>query len=63
MKNDAMGFGDIPLAGDTLQLAPGLATEMAIGAEVATTEPAAIVATVMRAKVHVGIDGAPAGPG
>jgi hypothetical protein len=35
---------------------------MAIGADVATTEPAAIVATVMRAKVHVGVDGAPAAP-
>ena len=39
MKHRAMGFVEIPLTRDTLQLAPGLAAGMAIRAEVAASEP------------------------
>ena len=42
MKDRAMGFIEIAVARDALQLAPGLAAGMPIGADVATSEPAVI---------------------
>ena len=42
MKDRAVGLIEIAVARDTLQLAPGLATGMPIGADVAAAEPAVI---------------------
>jgi len=56
MKNRAMRLEKITLAGAAVQLAPGATAGMTVGAEVAKSQPASIVAAVMRAKVHRGVD-------
>src|SRR2546429_8194548 len=58
MKNRAMGFGDIPVTGDTLQLAPELATRMSVGADVAAAEPAMVGTIRIATKVRSGVDSA-----
>lgn len=63
MKNGAMGVGEIPVTGDALQLASGLATGMPMGTDVAAPEPAVIGAIVSRTEVRECVDGAAAAPG
>ena len=63
MKDRAVGLREIAVARDTLQLAPGLAAGMPIGADVAASEPAVIGAIVIRTEVRQGVDGAPASSG
>ena len=63
MKDRAVRLRKIALAGDTLQLAPGLATGMTISADVAAAEPAVIGAIGLRTEVRLGVDGAPASSG
>src|ERR687892_294319 len=63
MKNRAVRLREIALAGDTLQLAPGLTAGMTIGADVATAEPTVVGAIRIRAEVRVGVDGAPTSSG
>ena len=63
MKDRAVRLSKISLAGDTLQLAPGLTTGMTIGAEVAASEPAVVGAIGLRTEVRLGVDGAPASSG
>jgi len=41
-KDRAVGFVEVSVAGDTLQLPPGTATGIPIGAEVAASEPAMV---------------------
>src|SRR5215468_5158441 len=50
MKQRAMGFLKIPFAGRAVQLAPGTATGMTSGLEIAQSYPAAI------ATVHIGTE-------
>src|SRR5262245_18971563 len=47
MENRAVRLREIALARDTLQLTPSLATEMSVGAHIATPEPAVIRAIVI----------------
>ena len=63
MKDRAVRLRKIALAGDTLQLPPGLATGMPIGADVAASEPAVVGAIGIRTEVRLGVDGAPASSG
>ena len=60
MKDRSMGFKEIAVAGDALQLAPGLAARMPIRADVAMSEPAIIGAIVIRTEMLSSVDGAPA---
>ena len=62
MEHGAVRLREIPVAGDTLQLAPGLATGMAVGANIAPPEPAVIRAIVLGTELPRGVDGAPASP-
>ena len=63
MKDRAVGFVEISVAGDTLQLPPGLAPGMPIGAEVAASEPAVVGTIRSRTEVRLGVDGALASSG
>jgi hypothetical protein len=63
MKNRAMGFGEIPVAGDTLQRATGLAAGMPMRANVAMSEPTVIDAIVIWTEVLRSVDGASAASG
>src|SRR5690349_9781744 len=63
MKDRAMMLGKVALARSTLELSPGATTGMAIGAEVAQPEPAAIAAARMGTEVLRGIDSAGASMG
>src|SRR5439155_8232637 len=54
---------EIALAGDTLQLTPGLSTGMSVGAAVAASAPAVIGASVIRTAMRSSVDGAPASSG
>ncbi len=63
MKDCAMGFGEIPVAGDTLQLAPGLATGMAISKEVGASEPTVIGTILIRTEMARRVDSALASSG
>ena len=56
MKDRAVGFGEVSLTGDTLQLPPGLATWMAIGADLAAAQPAMIGAIRLWTEVRAGVD-------
>jgi hypothetical protein len=60
MKNRAMDFGEIPVTGDTLQLAPELATGMPIRAKVAASKPAVVGAIRSGTEVRAGVDRASA---
>src|SRR5262245_11507615 len=62
MENSAVRLREIALARDTLQLTPSLATGMAVGANIATPEPAVIRAIVIGTELPRGVDGAPASP-
>jgi hypothetical protein len=55
-----MGFREIAVTGDALQLAPGLAAGVPIRTDVAASAPAVIGALVIRTEVLRGVDGAPA---
>ena len=63
MKNRAVGFIKKALARHTLQLPPGLAAGMSIGANIAATEPAVIGAIVIRTEVPRGVDRTRTSPG
>ena len=63
MKDGAVCFVEIPVARHALQLAPGLATGMPIGTDVATAKPAVIGTIRIGTKVSLGVDGAPAASG
>jgi hypothetical protein len=63
MKNGAVGLMEIALARHTLQLPPGLAARMPIGAEVAPSEPALISTIGLGTKVGLRVDGALAASG
>jgi hypothetical protein len=56
VKDRAMGFREIALAGDALQLAPGLAAGMTIRADVAAAEPAMVGTIRSRTEVRARID-------
>ena len=49
-------FIEVAVAGDALQLAPGLATGMPIGADIAAAQPAMIGTIRLWAEVRVGVD-------
>src|SRR5262250_51081 len=55
MKNRAQGFEKIAATHDAQQLSPGTAIRMAIGAEIAPADPAAIGTVGVWAKVRRGI--------
>ena len=63
MKNRVMGFGEIAIARDTLQLPPRLAARMPIGAEVAASGPAVVGAIRRWTEVSVRVDTPPATSG
>jgi hypothetical protein len=63
MKDGAVRLREIALAGDTLQLAPGLTAGMTIGADVATAEPPMVSAIWIGAEVRLGVDNAPTSAG
>ena len=63
MKDRAMGFREIAVAGDALKLAPGLAARMPIRADVAMSEPAVIGAIMIWTAMLRSVDGAPASSG
>src|SRR5262249_44052925 len=56
MKDRAVGFVEVSVAGDTLQLPPGTASGMPIGAEVAASEPAMVGTIRGRTEVRLGVD-------
>ena len=58
MKDGAVRLREIALARDTLQLAPGLAARISIGADVAPCEPAVIGAIRLRTELLLRIDSA-----
>src|SRR5215471_20085302 len=58
MEERPVMFGEIPLARGALELAPGPAMRMAIGAQIAPPQPAAIATASMGAEVLRGIYGA-----
>ncbi|PON18345.1 hypothetical protein C2W62_08420 [Candidatus Entotheonella serta] len=62
MEDRAVCFIKISLARYTLQLAPGLTARMAVGADIAQAEPAAIGAMRNWTEMSSGIDGALATP-
>jgi hypothetical protein len=51
-----MSLGEIPVAGDTLQLSPWLAAGMPVRAQVAVSEPAVIEAILIRTAVRLRVD-------
>ena len=55
MEDRPVVFGEIPLARGALKLAPGAAIGMAIGAQIAPPQPAAIATASMGAEVLRGI--------
>jgi hypothetical protein len=63
VKERAMGFGEISMAGDALPLAPGLAARMPIRTDVAMSEPAVIGAIGSRTPMLRSVDGVPASSG
>ena len=56
MKKRAVGFVEVALTGDTLQLPPGLATWMSIGADIAAAQPAMVGTIRLWTEVRVGVD-------
>lgn len=63
MKYRAVGFVEVALTGDTLQLPPGLATGMSIGADIAAAQPAMVGTIRLWTEVRVGVDSPSATPG
>jgi hypothetical protein len=62
MKNRAIGFIDLSLARQTWSLPPGLATGMAVGADIAASKPAVIRAIRIGTALRWGVDRALAAP-
>jgi hypothetical protein len=60
---DKVELREISMARDALQLAPGLATGLAIGADIPSSEPAVIGAIGSRTEMRAGVDGASASSG
>src|SRR6266508_3745294 len=60
MKNGAVGLVEIPVTGNTLKLAPGLAAGMPMRADVAAPEPAIVGTIGIGTEVRSGGDSAPA---
>src|SRR5712692_1093656 len=58
MEDRPVVFGEIPLARGALELAPGAAMGMAIGAQIAPPQPAAIATAPLGAEVLRGLHGA-----
>jgi len=56
MKDRAVGFVVVSVAGDTLQLPPGTATGMPIGTQVAASEPAMVGTIQGPTEVRLGVD-------
>ena len=56
MQRGAMGLLEVTFTADAIQLAPGTAIGMAIGAEIAPSDPAPIGTVRVRAEVRRGID-------
>ena len=56
MKDRAVGFVEVSLTGDTLQLPPGLATGMPIGADITAAQPAMVGTIRLWTEVRVGVD-------
>src|SRR5215510_1564777 len=56
MEQGAVMLGKVPFAGRTVELTPLPPAGMAIGAQVAQPQPAAVVTVDMGAKVHRGVD-------
>lgn len=58
MENRAFGLIEISLARHTLELPPGLATGMAVGADVTSSKPAVVGAMGFGTEVCMRVDGA-----
>ena len=56
MEDRPAGFREVAVAGDTLQLPPGLAARMAIGTDVAVSQPAVIGTIRLWTEVSVRVD-------
>lgn len=56
MTERAVGFVEVSVTGDTLQLPPGLATGMPISADIATAQPAMVGTIRLWTEVRVGVD-------
>src|SRR2546423_7203100 len=63
VQERAMGCRAIAVAGDALQLAPGLAARMPMRAEVAMSEPVMLDAIVLRTAMRRSVAGARASSG
>src|SRR5215467_1546127 len=63
MKQRAVSLIKIAVARHTLQLPPGLATRVPIGADIAAAEPAVIGTSMSRTAMPRGVDRASAPPG
>src|SRR5262249_10517508 len=63
MQQRAVGLIKIAVARHTLQLPPGLATRVPIGADIAAAEPAVIGTILSRTEMPRGVDRASAPPG
>jgi hypothetical protein len=63
MEEGAMGLQKVALTRDTVELAPGAATGMTVGAKIPQPEPALIVTIAVRTKVpgRVDLTGTPVG--
>ena len=59
MKNRAVGLVEIPVIGDTLQLPPGLASGITIGAQGTASEPAVGGTIRSGTDVRSGVDNTP----
>lgn len=56
MEDRAACFIEVAVAGDALQLPPGLATGMPIGADIAAAQPAMVGTIRLWTEVRVGVD-------
>src|SRR5919106_1414614 len=63
MKDRASGFIEVSVARDTLELAPGLTTGMAVGTQVAESQPAEVRTIRVGTEVGLCLDGASASAG
>lgn len=63
MKDGTVGLREIALAGDTLQLAPGLVTGMPIGADITPAKPTMVGALRIGTEMLRGVDRAAAAQG
>jgi hypothetical protein len=63
MKDGAVRLREIALAGDTLQLAPGLAARVTMRADVTMSDPAMRDAIVVRTAMLSRVNGAPTSSG